>query len=199
MCPYPDRGDLQKEHLCVKIIKPTCYIRTLLTRKHCAKSYRRPKSIGWQLNWEIMLKQCKNKAVTSLTLRKHHIQMFAGFMKIRNSSEKGSLLNRMKNLRQHTTVADGTNSGAICGWVLIHALAFTHFVTLGKSRSLSFLSTNSNGDIRSTFPFRLQRELCTHLIQNTQSLAYNQCHPCKLVLLLEGVLYGGKTQESAIW
>lgn len=44
-------------------------------------------------------------------------------IKIQDISDKVSLLNRMKNLRQHTSVAYTINSGALQGWVLIPALA----------------------------------------------------------------------------
>lgn len=70
-----------------------------------------------------MLNPCKNKAIISRTLFNHHIQMSVEVIKIQDISDKVSLLNRMKNLRQHTSVAYTINSGALQGWVLIPALA----------------------------------------------------------------------------
>lgn len=70
-----------------------------------------------------MLNPCKDKAIISRTLFNHHIQMLVEVIKIQDISDKVNLLNRMKNLRQHTAVAYIITSGAIHGWVLIPALA----------------------------------------------------------------------------
>lgn len=59
-----------------------------------------------------MLKQCKNKAIISITLFKPHIQMFTEFVKLRSISEQASLLKRMETLRRHTAVAHSINSRA---------------------------------------------------------------------------------------